>query len=310
MISKILNLKPVQISSWHELQQKIAPSLPKWIFILFIVLIAKTLAQLTWLIFSPAEQQAATIESITSKKTVHSFVPSTSLKDVALYHLFGEANKTVPVQQAMINAPETRLKLELKGVFATSNSVSALAIISSSKQQDKTYHIGDKISGGAELHAVYSDRVILKRNGQLETLRLPKSKLDNKAVIHTVPKANNTSDVVDETRYSQSNTASPAEKLRSMRDTLLKEPEKIWQQVRINPVMQNGEVQGYTLIHDDQGVMAAMKLQNTDIITHVNGLSLSDPATLYALMNTLSEEQSFELTVLRNGQEQNIQLNF
>jgi general secretion pathway protein C len=101
-----------------------------------------------------------------------------------------------------------------------------------------------------------------------------------------------------------------AQYLKDMRDTLMKEPAKIWQQVRINPVMKNGKVVGYTLAHNDQGLMAAMNLRKTDIITGVNGQSLSDPATLYGLMDTLAGQQSIELTVNRNGQEQVIQLSF
>ena len=80
--------------------------------------------------------------------------------------------------------------------------------------------------------------------------------------------------------------------------------------MRINPVMKNGKVQGYTLAHNDPGLMTAMNLRKTDVITGVNGESLSDPATLYGLMSTLSEQQSLELTVQRNGQEQTIQLSF
>jgi type II secretory pathway component PulC len=56
--------------------------------------------------------------------------------------------------------------------------------------------------------------------------------------------------------------------------------------------------------------MKALHIRKTDIITAVNGQSLSDPATLYGLMNILSDQQSLELTIERNGQQQTIQLSF
>jgi len=146
------------------------------------------------------------------------------------------------------------------------------------------------------------------KNGKLETLRLPKDKMDSKAFYRS-----------SSTKVKPLNMSKPAiiqsgqvqaQQLRKMRDTLLKDPAKIWQQVRINPVMKNGKIQGYTLAHNDQGLMKALNIKNTDIITGVNGQSLSDPATLYGLMNSLSDKQSLELTIVRNGQQQTIQLNF
>lgn len=298
---------------WNEIRLKAHKHLPKFIFIVFVILITQTLAELTWTFFTDEQE---TVSSNTKLQVIPDKMPvaSSSLKDVSTYHLFGDAKKPAVVQQKVIDAPETRLRLDLKGVFATTNAAEALAIISSSKDKDKTYRIGDKVIGGALLHAVYADRVILKRNGRLETLRLPKSKVDSKAFYNN----SNAQSAKSMSANSRQKTQSPSsvtapnqtQQLRKMRDTLINEPAKIWQQVRINPVMKNGKVQGYTLSHNDQSLMAAMNIRKTDVITGVNGQSLSDPATLYGLMDNLSKEQSLELTVVRNGQEQTIQLSF
>lgn len=292
---------------WNEIKLKANKHLPKFVFILFIILVIQTFAELTWEIFTPSEKSTSdTVHSPAVR--VKTVTQNSSLKNVSEYHLFGDAKKQVIVQQKVIDAPETRLRLDLKGVFASSNASEALAIISSSKGKDKTYHIGDKVTGGVLLHAVYADRVILKRNGKLETLRLPKPKVDSKAFYSPTAADKGRSPVnrVASNRSSQSQS----KHLREMRDTLLKDPAKIWKQVRINPVMKNGEVQGYTLAHNDQKLMKALNLRNTDIITAVNGQSLRDPATLYGLMNSLSEQPSLELSIERNGQPQTIQLSF
>jgi general secretion pathway protein C len=287
---------------WNNIKFKANKVLPKFIFIILIILITQTLAGLTWSFFSPEQESASNNNQIEDIKISTS---TSSLKEVASYHLFGDA-KQVVVNEKVIDAPETRLRLNLKGVFASTNPTQALAIISSSKGKDKTYHIGDKVTGGALLHAVYADRVILKRNGKLETLRLPKSKVDSKA-FYNLPSSDITGrqiNSINQLNYGQ------AQQLRKIRDTLLKEPAKVWQQVRINPVMKSGQVQGYTLAHNDQNLMKALHIRKTDIITAVNGQSLSDPATLYGLMNILSDQQSLELTIERNGRQQTIQLNF
>ena len=292
---------------WNEIKLKANKHLPRFVFVFLIILIAQTFAELTWEILTPAEKSTS-YTIIPSVARVNAAASSSSLKDVSSYHLFGDAKKQAVVQQKVIDAPETRLRLDLKGVFASSNANEALAIISSNKGKDKTYHIGDKITGGAILHAVYADRIILKRNGKLETLRLPKSKVDSGAFYNNTASNKGRSPVnrVTSNRTSQDQS----QRLRKMRDTLLKDPAKIWQQIRINPVMKNGEVQGYTLAHNDQKLMKALNLRKTDIITAVNGQSLSDPATLYGLMSSLSEQSTLELSIERNGQQQTIQLGF
>ena len=291
---------------WNEIKLKANKYLPKFVFIVLIILVAQLVAELTWRFFTPTLESVSSLNKnqIVQPKMV---ISNTGLKQVAAYHLFGDAKKQIVVNEKIIDAPETRLRLDLKGVFASTNTEEALAIISSSKNKDKTYHIGDKVTAGVLLHAIYADRVILKRNGQLETLRLPKPKVGSKAIYST-----HTSNTAKSSYGKSINISSSAttQRLRKIRNTLLKDPAKVWQQVRINPVMKKGQVQGYTLAHNDQALMKALNIKKTDIITEINGESLSNPATLYGLMNSLSNQQSLDLTIVRNGQQQSIQLTF
>lgn len=288
---------------WNMIKLHASKHLPEFIFVVLLLLLAQTFAELTWAYLTPAQDKASIRNSL-STRPLQSPLTKLSLQKVSSYHLFGDVKQAAVVtQQKIIDAPETRLRLDLKGVFASTKASQALAIISSNKGKDKTYHIGDKITGGALLHAVYADRVILKRSGKLETLRLPKSKLDSRSFYSKAP-----SDRLN----SQSNDArqSNQQRLRKIRDTLLNDPAKLWQQMRINPVMKNGKIQGYSLVHNDPALMKALNIRSTDVITSINGQSLSNPSTLYGLMNNLSKMQTLVLNIERNGQQQTIQLNF
>ena len=299
---------------WNDIKLKANKVLPKFVFVVIVILIAKSFAELTWEFFTPAQEAV----SNTFKNQNGSSIPAASnanLKKVASYHLFGNAKQQAVVQQKVIDAPETRLRLDLKGVFASTNTQQALAIISSGKSPDKTYRIGDEVTSGVSLHAVYADRVILKRNGRFETLRLPKPKVDSKAIYNT----NSVNHKVKSTKLSSTSRVASAaitqgvsstQRLREMRDTLVNDPAKIWKDVRINPVMKEGQVQGYTLEHNDQALMKALNIRKTDIITEINGEPLSNPETLYGLISSLSSQQSLDLTIERNGQQQSIQLTF
>lgn len=287
---------------WNNIKLKANKHLPKFLALFFIVLIVQTFAELTWEIFAPAEKPPIYTAS-SSPVQIDTSATSSSLSNIGSYHLFGNAKKQDVAQEKVIDAPETRLRLDLKGVFASTIANDAMAIIATSKGKDKSYHIGDKIVGGAVLHAVYADRVILKRNGKLETLSLPKPKLDSKAFYRNAASNNVISS-------APSPSLGQSQQLREMRDTLLKDPAKIWEKIRINPVMKNGEVQGYTFVHNDQKLMKALNIRKTDVITAVNGESLSDPTTLYGLMGSLSKESSLELSIERDGHTEIIQLSF
>ena len=71
------------------------------------------------------------------------------------------------------NAPATSMPLVLTGIIAGNDPQNGLAIIGPTAQAAKVYAVGDTISGGPKLHSVYSDRVVIDRDGQLESLALP-----------------------------------------------------------------------------------------------------------------------------------------
>ena len=293
-----------QILPWQRVRQVANKVLPKLFLIIVLLLLAQTFAELTWSLFDYKQTQVVITNPKSSVAALNSKAPSVNLHQVVQYHLFGDAEKkSSAVQAKIIDAPDTRLQLVLKGVFASTNPKMALAIIANNKGNDKTYHIGDKISGGAILHAVYADRVILKRKGQLETLRLPKT------ITESLYSENAGSDITANKSLNRAQ-AGNKKKLRTLRQSILKDPGKMWEQVRINPVMKNGKVRGYTLLHNDPALMTSLGIRKTDVILAVNGESLSDPATLYGLVKTLSQAQQLAITIERNGKQRSIQLSF
>ncbi len=86
-------------------------------------------------------------------------------------NIFGRSLASASFSQA--NIPVTRLQLILRGAFTSSNPKQASAIIEGPDGQTRSYKSGSKIYGQASLQQVFSDRVVLSRNGQLETLYFP-----------------------------------------------------------------------------------------------------------------------------------------
>ncbi len=87
-------------------------------------------------------------------------------------HLFGVAARPKPVVQ---QAPETRLRLTLLGVIASTDDKHSRAVIASDQAPDRSYAIGQLIEGtDAKIHSVEESKVILDRQGRFESLVMAK----------------------------------------------------------------------------------------------------------------------------------------
>ncbi|MFV2059787.1 MAG: type II secretion system protein GspC [Gammaproteobacteria bacterium] len=264
---------------------------------LMILLLTSSLAEFTWMLFDEA--------AVSSSKPVSQSVrqqsrgpQTTRLRDVASWSLFGKAeNKATASQQALINAPKSNLSLTLKGLLAADVQSEAIAIIADARGKEKSYKVGADLPGNAKLHTIYDDRVILSRAGRLETLSLPVKTLSKGALVR--------------------NTVAPVKSrqvraggsLKSMRDSLIKNPQEIWKNIRIEPKMnKSGAIQGYTLSHKDKKLMRRLGIKKTDIITSVNGMPLNDPTSLYQILDVLKTTQQLNLSIIRNGTEQTLNI--
>lgn len=90
-----------------------------------------------------------------------------STEQIASADLFGHAATDNP------NLPPTNLAVTLRAVFAASDPKAASAVIESSDGRTQVLKVGATIDSSASLQAVYANRVVLSRNGELETLYFP-----------------------------------------------------------------------------------------------------------------------------------------
>lgn len=99
-------------------------------------------------------------------------VPVSMLLGLSLLLLTANGYGEGEVQGAADNSG-TSLQLMLKGIVATDDHLQGYAIIRSDDQQEWHFRAGDSVYGLATLDEIHIDRVILRRDGQYETLRLP-----------------------------------------------------------------------------------------------------------------------------------------
>ena len=95
---------------------------------------------------------------------------------VAALHLFGRPSAR-PTEEAVQQETlkDTRLSLELVGVFVADQADGSAAIIARKGARAKRFRIGESVLDGAKLSAVFADRVVISRGGVRENLRFDKT---------------------------------------------------------------------------------------------------------------------------------------
>jgi len=270
---------------------------PKIINGLLVIWLAWQAAQLTWLVLpSPAVDESAVVAP--DRQPVQRKPAAFDERQLAGWHLFGEAGQQSAEKKVVpLDAPETRLRLTLKGVFASSGKTTGWAIIADPKGKEDSYSIGDPLPGGARLAEIYPDRIILERNGRFETLKLPKKR--NNSSARSVSHRNATR-LGDKTRAAAFN---------KYRNEIKQNPSSFLNYVRATPARQNGKFIGFRLQAGKQrGALKELGLKPGDIVTSINGVRIDAPAKGMKAMQALGEGDSVNVTLLRGGQEVSLNL--
>lgn len=139
--------------------------------ILLALLLAWVLADGVWFFLGGAETDVS-VAADDAPIAARRGQPVASAGDIAAMNLFGRADST---EVAALDAPETRLQLELQGVFLGNADGTSSAIVAERNRDGRLFFIGDRMPGNAELLRVLEDRIVLRRSGTLETLRFPEA---------------------------------------------------------------------------------------------------------------------------------------
>jgi general secretion pathway protein C len=271
---------------WAELGIKYAPQV---VAIVAVIGIAWQAAQLTWLLLAPGATPTAAPNAIAAVDPGQSAVTTVNPQSVADAHLFGVAGASNgPTDPNSL--PQTQVPLILAGTIALDDPQAGFAIVGENAVNAKFYRVGTMINGGVRLHAVYIDRVVIDRNGTLETLVLPRGAPSNAPA----PVVRN---VV---------TTSVGENLRRIATT---NPSALGELLRAQPVFANGVQKGYRIYPGrDRQQFARLGLQPGDLVTAINGAALDDPNRGGEVMNTLVASSTAQVTVERNGTSQQLSL--
>jgi general secretion pathway protein C len=282
------------------------------IIFLLLCYIAYLFAQITWLAM-PQQNTASVLKTSGSQSNQSSVSKQINVKAIAGLNLFGAFSQQAveKVEEVVIeNAPETRLKLLLTGVVASSNRATAAAIIESSGKQE-TYGIGENIKGTrAVLENVFNDRVLLKVSGRLETLMIEGIDFNKnaKAIKQSPTTKQSKRQSAPSRRLSspnvvdQRNNKTLTKSTNSLRKDLDDDPGKITDYLKISPKRENGKIMGYRLMSGkDPTFFQNAGLKSGDVAVQMNGFDLTEPREAAQALKSLKEQRETSLLLDRNG---------
>ena len=273
--------------------------LPRWVTMALVVAIAWQLARIIWMLMPGSSTGDLIIAPpVQISRATSAGAGTADVQSIANAHIFGEASAAAVIaevpQESHENLAETRLSLELKGTLASADEDASIAIIADASKEEKIYSIKDTVAPGATLHAVYADRVVLNRAGNLEVLKLPKE----------FPQG------TVSTRRSATTVSRAASNPQSIQNVVTENVTKLADVIRPTPYYVSGQMQGYRVYPGrDRKQFAALGLRPGDLIKDIDGAALTNPQQATQIFQSLGDTEQVSVTVERNGQPEVLVLN-
>jgi len=267
---------------------------PKLVSMVFAALILLQLLQVGYSLISKPLKSPQPVAPAAVPRPQRSGV---DIQTVVSAHLFGVAVAD-PAAQDPENAPQSAANLLLAGTIATQDPKRGVAIISDAGSASKVYSVGERI-GGASLHSVYLDHVILDRGGALETLLLPRQ----------LPPSAGRAVSALRRPAADPRTGAAVDNIRRM---VQQDPSILDQVMRTVASYDNaaGKLRGFRAYPGrNRAIFSKLGLKSGDLVTAINGTPLDDPQRSQDVFNTIQTSDHVTVTIERGGQKQDITLN-
>ena len=242
--------------------------------------------------------------------------PRKPASSIARLNIFGDVQQSNVVVAA--EAPETRLNLELQGVFIATVTADSTAIVAERGKDGELFSIGDRLPGNAVLEAVLNDHILLKRGGQIEKLMFSDSNIrqqfsaNETASQEPAVEFNNPESrlsqirqrIADRQRTPRTAVAQPGANLKNFvneyRDRLESDPAGLLSELGVSAVSE-GEASGYRISDElPSQKMLQAGLQEGDMILSVNGTPVGDVRSDSALIDQAMEQRRVRVEIQRD----------
>jgi general secretion pathway protein C len=265
---------------------KLPPDASRVVSIVLGVLVAAELGRMAFVLppligVDPLEAKSAGIAGLRNQ-IPHGRV---DVGEIVEAHLFGDAAENSHAEPASdADAPPTAAELVLTGTIAAADPKRGTAIVKDAGKS-AMYSVGGEV-GGASVFAVYVDRVILNRDGKLESLFMPRS----------TPSAAGSAQYADENSGVRNiSVPADADSKRGLADV-----------VRVGSAVgsDTGQIRGFHIYPGkDRSAFADAGLHGGDLVVAINGIPVVEQSRKdgQEAFNAIENSARATMTIVRFG---------
>jgi general secretion pathway protein C len=300
---------------WVADEQRL-PSIQKVLMAVLILWAVNSLANALWALVpgSPISvSQSVVINPPPSSNAASAGSETIDVSPILGMSVFGAAEPSEVQDLAPVNAVatpregiengarETSLALTLTGIVASTTDGLGSAMIGARKKQE-LYSVGDDLpaNGKVTLAKILPKQVVIDNNGTYELITL----FDDNGIVGIVQSAsselpNRTPALTAEVSTNQSERQQLAA---NYREQLYSDPQSLAGLVSISAVQSDGGLKGYRVAPGrDAEQFTALGFKAGDIVTAVNGYTLSDPTNTVRLYQLMRDATDATFEIERDG---------
>ena len=183
-------------------------------------------------------------------------------------------------------------------VVAEPQEFSAALIKENSGGTTRGYGVGDMVLEVAKIIRIEQKKVVLERNGETEYIEISDNPKNDKK---KTSKTSKTDEADGVSKLGKNQYVVDQEVL----DQILENPEKLYSQIRVSPVKENGETTGYRLSGiRRKSLFYKLGVKNGDIVHSVNGKPLTSTSSAIDAYKSLSSSRNFSFDITRRRKRQ------
>ena len=290
---------------------------PKWfmrvqmaLMLLFIIWGSSSISRLLWSLWPSQNTVFPTIEIINPVSVSYGARRQidVDLSRMLGLNVFGGAvDEVAPAEVGSrdgieFGARESGLSLKLVGIIASTDDGLGSVVIEGRNGQT-IYSVGEElpVSGTVILVKVAAKQVVLDNNGTYELLTLFEDNGLSKALA-VAPTTLDVSATEGEAATVRINTQETIELAAGYRDEFYDNPQSLARIVSLEAVWGSDGIKGYRVTPGlDANQFRSLGFQSGDIVTAVNGLTLSDPTNTMQLYQWMRDATEVTFNIERDG---------
>ena len=225
-------------------------------------------ADLAWSLATPTAWSTTAVNAVRGGRA-----PQASqdiVREFVAFDPFHRASALLATAPSELGAPETLLNIQLFGLRAGADGKGGSAIIGLPDNTQGVFAVGQEVMAGVYLESVQTNRVLLRRNGVMETLPLDKDRASTAgpATVTTAPRMQNIAALLGGFRITPRGEG------------------------KLGAIIESGNTE----------LLQKSGLAVGDVLLSVNGSAVSDMASLAVIATRLNDAPSISLEIDRNGQ--------